>query len=112
MPTSRYPLALVTGTSSGIGEALARELMGRGWRVVGVARRPAQIHGPGYTHLQLDVADLAALTAALDTHLAALVADPAVTRLGLVNNAALGGLLGPISRLDATAMLEVYAVNT
>jgi benzil reductase ((S)-benzoin forming) len=111
-PSSQYPLAFITGTSSGIGEALARELLGGGWRVVGVARRVASIAEPRYTHLQLDLRDLGALTAALDTRIAPLVADPAVTRLGLVNNAALDGILGTVTRLDAAAMLEVYTVNT
>jgi len=102
----------VTGTSSGIGEALARELLGRGWRLVGVARRAAPIADPRYTHLQLDLRDLTTLASSLDTRLAPLVADPAVTRLGLVNNAAMEALLGPVSRLDAAAMLGAYAVNT
>ena len=112
MPSSHDPLAFVTGTSSGIGEALTRELLGRGWRVVGAARRVAPIVDPRYTHLQLDLSDLTTLTPLLDAQLGPLASDPAVPRLGLVNNAAMEGLLGTISRLDATAMLEVYAVNT
>lgn len=105
-------VALVTGTSSGIGEALARELLGRHWRVVGVSRRGASITDSGYSHLRLDLGDLDALAASLDRHVAPIVTDPAVDRLGIVNNAAMEGLLGPIATLDATAMLEVYAVNT
>ena len=31
-------IALVTGASSGIGEALSRELVKRGWSVIGIAR--------------------------------------------------------------------------
>ena len=112
VPSTRQPFALVTGTSSGIGEALARELLARGWQVVGMARRATSIEDPRYTHLQLDIGNLAALGSILDAQVAPRVADPAVTRLGLVNNAAMEALLGPISRLDAAAMLAVYAVNT
>jgi NAD(P)-dependent dehydrogenase (short-subunit alcohol dehydrogenase family) len=111
VPSPHHSLAFVTGTSSGIGEALARELLGRGWRVVGAARRVAPITDSHYTHLQLDLGDLTRLANSLDAQLRPLVTDLAITRLGLVNNAAMEGLLGPISRLDPTAMLEVYTVN-
>jgi len=112
MPSSKYPLALVTGTSSGIGHAVACELLGRGWRVIGVSRRLAPIDDPRYTHIQLNLRDLDALSSSLDAKLASVLADAAVARLGLVNNAAMEALLGPISQLNATAMLDVYAVNT
>lgn len=38
--------AIVTGYSSGLGRALTEELLGRGWRVVGVSRksRPEDLH--------------------------------------------------------------------
>jgi benzil reductase ((S)-benzoin forming) len=102
---------LVTGTSSGIGEALARILLRRGWQVVGASRRAASIEAPEYTHLRLDLGDLAAVADALETTVRPLIADPAVRRVGLVNNAALVALLGPVDRLDAKALLSVYSVN-
>lgn len=111
MPQPRS-FALVTGTSSGIGESLARDLLGRGWSVVGISRRAAAIDAPGYTHLRLDLADLAATNAALESTIRPLIADPAVRRVGLVNNAALVGLLGPVDQIDSAALLNVYAVNT
>jgi benzil reductase ((S)-benzoin forming) len=111
MACSEYPLALVTGTSSGIGHAVALELLARGWRVVGASRRVAPIADPSYTHLQLDLSGLDVLLSSLDTQLASVVADQDITRLGLVNNAAMEALLGPISQLDAAALHEVYTVN-
>jgi len=34
---------LITGASSGIGKALAEEMIAKGWRVIGIARREAQL---------------------------------------------------------------------
>jgi benzil reductase ((S)-benzoin forming) len=112
MPQSSSRLAIITGTSSGIGESLARQLLDDGWSVVGFARRPPALRAPGYTHIQVDLAAVAELTAVLDTKLGGLVRDPALTRLGLVNNAALVALLGPVDQLEPAGMLQAYAANT
>lgn len=112
MPASPHRLALVTGTSSGIGEATARELLDRGWRVVGAARRAAPIEHPQYSHLSIDLAELTGLASTLDSKLLPLIATPGIGRLGLVNNAAQVALLGPVVTLDPTAVLSVYTVNT
>lgn len=104
-------LALVTGTSSGIGEAVARELLHRGWRVVGASRRPAAIDNPRYAHLRVDLREVAALGSVLDAQADGLISSPAVKRLALVNNAADPGLLGPVPQLDPQELLKVYAVN-
>lgn len=111
MPAPATHLAIVTGTSSGIGAALAHELLDRGWRVVGISRRPSDIAHPEYRHVPLDLGDLAILTDALDRELGAFVAADGIERIALVNNAADIGLLGTIERLDAARLGEVFAVN-
>lgn len=59
-------IALVTGTSSGIGTAVAVELLARGWRVVGLSRRRAPIESAAYTHVAVDLGDVATLADRLD----------------------------------------------
>ncbi len=104
-------LALVTGTSSGIGGAVAQELIRRGWRVFGVSRRSAAIDSPLYSHLCADLREVATLSGKLDAELEALISDPGLKRLALVNNAADPGLLGPLDRVRPDALLDLYAVN-
>lgn len=110
MPNRR--LAIVTGTSSGIGEQVARQLLQRGWDVIGIARRAVALDSPGYAHCSLDLRDVTRLTAALEKHVGPRVRDGGLTRLALVNNAADVALLGQVDQLEANGMLQAYAVNT
>jgi NAD(P)-dependent dehydrogenase (short-subunit alcohol dehydrogenase family) len=67
---------------------------------------------PQYTHVQVDLSDVAGLTVALEAKLGAIVRDQAVSRVGLVNNAADVALLGTMDQVDPASMLRAYAVNT
>lgn len=61
---------LITGCSSGIGEATAKRLAGKGWTVYASARRLESIEhlaSASCKLLQLDVCDEASMRAALDT---------------------------------------------
>ena len=104
-------LALVTGTSTGIGAAVARELLQRGWHVVGVARRAAPLDAPNYRHLSLDLADVPMASAAIAREFGAILGERAWQRLGLVNNAAVAPA-GRARTLDAAGLLRAYALNT
>jgi len=52
---------LVTGSSRGVGELLARHFLGEGATVIGVARGPASYNHERYRHYQADIADPADL---------------------------------------------------
>ena len=110
MPNRR--LAIVTGTSSGIGEKVARQLLQRGWDVIGIARRAAPINSPSYTHCSLDLADVEQLTPSLERQVRPRLREGGVTRLGLVNNAADVALLGQVDQLEPGGMLQAYAINS
>ena len=49
--------ALVTGSSSGIGLAIARRLLEQGWDVVGVDRAPAALEHPCFSPVTADLLD-------------------------------------------------------
>jgi NAD(P)-dependent dehydrogenase (short-subunit alcohol dehydrogenase family) len=104
-------LALVTGTSSGIGAALARKLLETGWEVAGVARRTPDIAHERYHHLAVDLQDAPAAMAAIESGFGALLRARARRRVGLANNAASAEPLGPVERLEAGALQRIYAIN-
>ncbi|HEV3173887.1 MAG TPA: SDR family NAD(P)-dependent oxidoreductase [Actinocrinis sp.] len=99
-------VAVVTGASSGIGEATARRLVAEGFRVVGAARRIDRLEKlaaeTGVIPFRLDVTDEESVA-----QLAEAVPDCAV----LVNNA--GGALGldPVAQTDTAKWQWMYDVN-
>lgn len=105
-------LAIVTGTSRGIGAAVARQLLDQGWEVVGIARHPGAIEQPAYHHITLDLGDLSTVTSAIVSQLGPWLEQPRWQRIGLVNNAATIGPLGPLERVEPAALLELYGLNT
>ena len=109
--SSRDSLAIVTGTSTGIGEAVARQLLEGGWRVIGIARRPAPLAHANYRHVAFDLAMVAEDPAPLETAITAQITDTIGHRVGLVNNAAAPEGLMPLANLDPRQVARVYAVN-
>jgi 3-oxoacyl-[acyl-carrier protein] reductase len=51
------PVVLITGTSKGIGEYLARHYLEKNYQVVGCSRRPVASTPPNYKHFCLDITD-------------------------------------------------------
>lgn len=103
--------AIVTGVSRGLGEALAIELLGRGFRVLGVGRTnsPRLAHD-AYRFVACDLGESAALPATLASAFAALAAERPASAC-LVNNAATIESVGVLGRLDAARIAQSIAVN-
>ncbi len=103
-------LAIVTGTSRGIGRAVASLLLRHGWDVVGVSRADPGFPDGGYRHVELDLSDLDALVETFERDVAPLVSGDR-RRVGLVNNAAATGRLGTLEGTDARETMRTYAIN-
>lgn len=104
---------VVTGASSGIGAAIARDLAGRGFRVFGTVRRPeagAALEQVGATPLHMDVTDGESIARARAAVECALAGAPLV---GLVNNAGIpaAGPLELIPLAEVRAVLEVNLIG-
>ncbi len=115
MTAAGTPVAVVTGASSGIGAATARQLAAAGYHIVLTARRKDRIEalaaeltaaGHQATAYALDVTDRPAVDA-----FAALLTDRFASVDVLVNNA--GGALGadPVATGDPADWRQMFEVN-
>ncbi len=89
-------LAFVTGTSRGIGYAVAQALLARGVEVVGISRTAPDITTDRYTHFVCDLSDAKAVEQLFESTIPAAVTFNR-ERIALINNA---------GRLDVETVAE------
>ncbi|AGZ43040.1 SDR family oxidoreductase [Actinoplanes friuliensis] len=97
--------ALVTGASSGIGQATAAALAARGYRVLGTSRHPESLaegqRAPGVEYLPLDLTDDNSVDALADR----------LTEVDVLVNNAGESQSGPFEELPADALRRLFQVN-
>lgn len=109
------PLTIITGSSRGLGLAMAAQCLTRGDAVVGIARHSsdalaAQAAATGAPLLQwsADLADAAAVCDRLLEHLASIAPPASVT---LINNAAVLPRIAALREVSAADMAQAIAVG-
>ena len=102
------PTALITGTSQGLGRALAERLLADGWTVHGFVRGAQTLTHTSFTAHVVDVTDEAAVRAAVSTVAAAGRIDLLVNNAGAASMNAL--LLTPSS--VAESLMRVNYLGT
>lgn len=95
--------ALVTGSSSGIGRAVAERLLADGWRVTGVSRHPGPIEHAAFTRSSVDLSRADHVERAVDAFGAA-TPDAVVHAAGVMR----GARLGALSAEDGEAMWRLH----
>lgn len=93
--------ALVTGSSSGIGRAVAIRLLDDGWRVTGFDRSPPSIEHPDFDGFKVDLADADARSQALD---GCGPRDAFVHAAGVMR----GGRLGSLDHRDGELLWRIH----
>lgn len=96
-------VALVTGASSGVGEALAPLLAQRGYKVYGMSRRSVDL--PGVTSLPADISDAEALEGAIRQ----LIGESG--RLDVVMHCAGIGGAGPVEQMPTERARQIMDTN-
>ncbi len=94
----------ITGTSSGIGKALAEKALEEGHHVVGISRR-RNIDHPHYRHLSYDLSDYQ------NYHLINFNVNRKASELILVNNAGWLGEVKPLAKIDPKFIERSYQIN-
>ena len=78
-PTPDNPkLAIVTGTTAGIGAEVATQLLAAGWSVIGVARRTTQHDSQRYSHLAADLTDVVSASRRIEEQVSPIAPRPKV----------------------------------
>ncbi|NVK52325.1 MAG: SDR family oxidoreductase [Flavobacteriaceae bacterium] len=98
-------VVLVTGTSSGIGKAIATYLSEKGMKVYGTSRKPKKSDNVPFTFLALDVLDTDSINTAIS-----LILEKEGRLDVLVNNAGMG-ITGPIEDTPTDEMRKVFDTN-
>jgi len=103
--------AMITGVSRGLGEALAADLLARGWNVLGVGRKSAtRLSGDRYRFVELDLADVGKIDATLSAPLTDIRSSHPASAV-CINNAAVAGPVGVGGRLTARDIATSFEVN-
>ena len=95
------PHAVVTGTSSGIGRAIALRLLDGGWRVTGLDLAKPAIDHAAFSAVMLDITDATARSAALN-------AADGVTALVHAAGIMRGGALGSLDLAAGAALWRLH----
>jgi len=112
-PVNERRAAVVTGVSTGIGHAIAEDLMQRGYQVFGSVRRGpdaeelANRWGAAFVPLIFDITDATALPAIVAQVQRALSGRPLAA---LINNAGIG-INGPLMYQPMSEIRQVFEVN-
>lgn len=104
MTTAALGVAAVTGGSAGIGKAICEDLLARGYEVVSLARRRAEIDHPKVHSIEVDLADRAATAQAVGELVQRFEVTTVIHNAGVIRAA----LLPEVKLGDLDALVDLH----
>jgi len=98
--------ALITGTSSGHGAALAKLMLGKGWRIIGISRSSSRIDHPRFSEVVVDLLS-SECDRILKEHSQSLDHEIDV----IVNNAGMAGKGSSVKDVSSHEMLTLFDLH-
>ncbi|WP_298469280.1 SDR family NAD(P)-dependent oxidoreductase [uncultured Psychrobacillus sp.] len=100
---------IVTGSTSGIGQELVKQLIDKNKRVFGIARGESKLEHPNYHHVLFDLATTEKVAETLEELLNNVIEE--ATSLTLINNAGTIEPIGTAGEIDSNLVAKSIAVN-
>ncbi|MFW7381891.1 MAG: SDR family NAD(P)-dependent oxidoreductase [Oligoflexus sp.] len=97
-------LALVTGTSRGLGYHITQGLLENGWQVFGFARSSTTITADNYVHIPIDLNDFSVVEDYFEGEFKKILEPYRASQIALINNA---GQVTPVAKLRDVNLREL-----
>lgn len=109
---------IITGTSKGLGEALALELLNKGHHVIGISRTISDkiedrvlLKNCNWTHIPWDISDMDGLASLMEKVFGSIDFEQALS-ICLINNAGVVTPVKIIEKCDEQEITEAFTINT
>ncbi|MGE0173425.1 MAG: SDR family NAD(P)-dependent oxidoreductase [Oligoflexales bacterium] len=104
-----HQVAVVTGSTKGLGRSVCEKLLNADWAVVGMARGASPLNHPQYTHMRVDLSQQEPTETIFSSQIVPILKR--AKKVLMINNAAVLGPIAPLADLDWETMSRIYTLN-
>lgn len=105
-------LAIVTGTSRGLGYSITEQLLGSGWTVYGFSRSASPMQHERYQHVPMDLSDRLEVEHYFNSEFLKIIGPDSWDQISLVNNVGQLDPIATIQDIDFADLEQSFQLNT